>query len=1063
MRNLKRALSLALAMVMVLSMMVIGAGAAGYDDFSDKDEIVNKEAVQMLVELGVINGKDDGTYDPTGIVTRGEMAKIICVVLNKGQDPNLGTVASYTYTDTVGHWAAGYIEYCTQQGIVAGDGAGNFNPNATVTGSEAAKMLLVAMGYKSEVEGFTGANWAIAVNVRANQKGLYSDLSISVDAGLTRDSAAQMVYNALDAGIVSYEYTLITDGSTISSSPTLIDDNSKTLLEHAFNAVKVEGVVVANEYANLESSAEKGAALDAGETKLDVTNYGANEDQSVFGDGKYSVSTSLDMLGKSVTLYVKKDASSTSKATILGNAILSEDNVVVTTAAKKTIAKIASDNDLDVSGAKILVNYTNADYNKDDSVRGVEKVLIDNNDDGDVDYVLVNTWYFGQVSKYSTKDDGSITIASASVTPALTADDADDVVGFDDVAKDDYVLAAWIGGKLYVEQAESVTGVLEAYKSSEKMTVDGTEYDVSLVAGYTGGSDDIRAAETYASSTTLDNEATFYLDKNGMIVAVGNVAENAYNYAYIWAYEKGNIDSDRVKATLSDGTTKTFNLASNSKAPAAAAFSTDTTNDSTNSVSRLWAYSINSDGELRLTAAAAGAAATSFTKNNTSLGGGLYATNNTVFFYVSLKDNTSVIDSVSVYTGYKNAPSVDTIANGVSALGSNSTSRVVATAFVDANLNSTNVTEHLYVTGTVRMTSDYTTVKAILAGTDEEVEINVDPSTADNTVATGMYLYTVNSDGTYDLTAVTAVNTGNKYITVNGTASHVSDSTLVVSAGEFVVADKTVLIELEDGDFDNVITGRLPAADDNIVAILVDDTDNGSNLLMVIIDNGDATPVEPGEVNSNVTATFSLSDGLKFSCTNGYVPSDAEKIAAAKAAVAKALDVNASDVTVSVAGKSWTVEASGSKWTGEPTTNTVAVTTADKNTHLAYTSNWKDDETYGWAYELVNSGYVTFDTTITATDTDAITVSGKVIGTDVETTVPGFGGEEDTIKSLYCTGGTATAQNNLADSTEFAIIALYDAAAGGSAKYVLVGNDGPADTTVTVGSTQYTITWDLTF
>ena len=168
MRNLKRALSLALASVMVVSMMVVGAGAASYDEFTDKDEIVNKEAVQMLVELGVINGKDTGDFDPTGIVTRAVMAKMICVVLNGGKDPSLGTTVTNSYTDTVGHWASGYIEYCTQLGIVAGDGAGKFNPNATVTGSEAAKMLLVAMGYKSEVEGFTGSNWAIGVNVRAN-------------------------------------------------------------------------------------------------------------------------------------------------------------------------------------------------------------------------------------------------------------------------------------------------------------------------------------------------------------------------------------------------------------------------------------------------------------------------------------------------------------------------------------------------------------------------------------------------------------------------------------------------------------------------------------------------------------------------------------------------------------------------------------------------------------------------------------------------------------------------------------------------------------------------------
>ena len=55
MRNLKRALSLALAAIMLIGMMVVSASAAGFDDFSDKDEIVNKDAVSMLTILGVIN------------------------------------------------------------------------------------------------------------------------------------------------------------------------------------------------------------------------------------------------------------------------------------------------------------------------------------------------------------------------------------------------------------------------------------------------------------------------------------------------------------------------------------------------------------------------------------------------------------------------------------------------------------------------------------------------------------------------------------------------------------------------------------------------------------------------------------------------------------------------------------------------------------------------------------------------------------------------------------------------------------------------------------------------
>ena len=91
MRNLKRALSLVMAAAMLIGMMVISASAAG-KDFTDKDEIRHTEAVNTMTALNVISGKEDGSYfDPTGTLTRAEMAKIVAYVMNGGVEPNIGT------------------------------------------------------------------------------------------------------------------------------------------------------------------------------------------------------------------------------------------------------------------------------------------------------------------------------------------------------------------------------------------------------------------------------------------------------------------------------------------------------------------------------------------------------------------------------------------------------------------------------------------------------------------------------------------------------------------------------------------------------------------------------------------------------------------------------------------------------------------------------------------------------------------------------------------------------------------------------------------------------------
>ena len=67
MRNLKRALSLALATVMTLGLMVVGTGAASYTDVTSED---NQEAIEVLREVGIMTGDENGNFNPDALVTR---------------------------------------------------------------------------------------------------------------------------------------------------------------------------------------------------------------------------------------------------------------------------------------------------------------------------------------------------------------------------------------------------------------------------------------------------------------------------------------------------------------------------------------------------------------------------------------------------------------------------------------------------------------------------------------------------------------------------------------------------------------------------------------------------------------------------------------------------------------------------------------------------------------------------------------------------------------------------------------------------------------------------------
>ena len=140
MRNLKRALSLALSTVMLMGMMVVGTGAS-YVDVSSED---NQEAVDVMQAVNIMTGVTADEFDPDGGVTRGQMA----VIMTKVLDLNTGnySVSAMPFTD-VPDWAKSYVAAIYAEGVTGGISDTLYGTDDPVTAAQAALMLMKALGY----------------------------------------------------------------------------------------------------------------------------------------------------------------------------------------------------------------------------------------------------------------------------------------------------------------------------------------------------------------------------------------------------------------------------------------------------------------------------------------------------------------------------------------------------------------------------------------------------------------------------------------------------------------------------------------------------------------------------------------------------------------------------------------------------------------------------------------------------------------------------------------------------------------------------------------------------
>ena len=175
------------------------ATATGISQFSDADSIKNenKQAVAVLVGLGIIDGMGDGTFQPKGDLTRAQSSKLVATLVKSGDKSDIPAPAANPFTDVQkSHWASGAIKFGVDNGYINGMGDGTFHPDDQVTTAQLATMLCKLLGFSVEDINY---HWPENAMAKANEEGLLIDVNKSADEVLNREEAAQMIFNALKA------------------------------------------------------------------------------------------------------------------------------------------------------------------------------------------------------------------------------------------------------------------------------------------------------------------------------------------------------------------------------------------------------------------------------------------------------------------------------------------------------------------------------------------------------------------------------------------------------------------------------------------------------------------------------------------------------------------------------------------------------------------------------------------------------------------------------------------------------------------------------------------------
>lgn len=156
-----------------------------------------EKAIKYMKEKNWIIGRTEKLYMPESSITRGEVATIICRLLELTPDEE------NIYKDTKDHWAEKYINAISKLNIVDGYGNNEFKPDQYITREELAKILSKLSNEKIATDEYQNYkdvdpnSWSYEYIKALSEKKIingYEDGTFKPTKNVTRAETAKMIY-----------------------------------------------------------------------------------------------------------------------------------------------------------------------------------------------------------------------------------------------------------------------------------------------------------------------------------------------------------------------------------------------------------------------------------------------------------------------------------------------------------------------------------------------------------------------------------------------------------------------------------------------------------------------------------------------------------------------------------------------------------------------------------------------------------------------------------------------------------------------------------------------------